>query len=82
MSVTFSEACHRPRRAFTINCATSGAHPSGSTSDNITFTLDPNDDFSSNEVCTVTVVDAQVTDTDINIAQQHGGRLRFRFHDG
>ncbi len=65
LSVTFSEAVNAPSGAFTISCATSSTHTFVlSTGDNITFTLNPDSDFTSNEVCTVTVTAAQVTDQD------------------
>jgi predicted extracellular nuclease len=64
ISVTFSEAVTVTSSSFTINCDTSGAHaftPSGGPT---TYTLDPTTDFTQGEVCTVTVVAAQVSDQD------------------
>src|SRR5204863_9234799 len=51
--------------SFTISCASSGSHTfTTSASPSTTFTLNPNVDFTFGELCTVTVVAAQVTDTD------------------
>ena len=67
ISITFSETVNAIGGAFTINCASSGAHTFvSSTSDNITYSLDPDSDFVNGEVCTVTVDDAGVTDQDSN----------------
>jgi predicted extracellular nuclease len=64
ISVTFSEPVNAPVGAFSISCVSSGAHTFVLSGGPTTFTLDPNVDFSLNEVCTVTVDDAQVTDVD------------------
>lgn len=72
IGVTFNEAVSAPDAAFTINCVSSGAHTFvSSTSDNITFTLNPDSNFASNEVCTVTVEAAQVTDSDTDDPPQN-----------
>ena len=65
VSVTFSEPVNAPAGAFSIYCANSGAHTFALSGGPTTFTLDPTVDFSQNEVCTVTVDDAQVTDVDV-----------------
>ncbi|HYI21279.1 MAG TPA: ExeM/NucH family extracellular endonuclease, partial [Candidatus Limnocylindrales bacterium] len=49
---------------FTISCNGSGAHTATYSGGPTTFTLDPDVDFSASEVCTVTVIAAQVTDQD------------------
>jgi methionine-rich copper-binding protein CopC len=63
--VNFSEPVNVSGTSFTINCASSGAHafvaPATPAS---SFTLDPTADFAQGELCTVTVVAAQVTDVD------------------
>ncbi|MDQ3009490.1 MAG: ExeM/NucH family extracellular endonuclease, partial [Acidobacteriota bacterium] len=64
LSVTFSEAVNAPAGAFSISCAMSGAHTFALSGGPTTFTLNPDTDFSQNEVCTVTVAAAQVTDVD------------------
>ncbi len=64
VSITFSEAVTAPASAFTISCASSGAHAFSLSGGPTTFTLDPTINFSSNEVCTVTVDDLQIADVD------------------
>jgi predicted extracellular nuclease len=64
VSVTFSEAVTVTTSSFQISCATSGTHAFGLSGGPTTYTLDPTTDFSSGEVCTVTVFAAQVTDQD------------------
>src|SRR6185295_17283034 len=63
----FDESVNATTSSFTISCATSGAHTfTLSASPSTSFTLNPNVDFSTGELCTVTVVAAQVTDVDAN----------------
>jgi len=63
--ITFSEPVSAPDAAFSISCAASGAHTfARSTANNITFTLNPDVNFAEGELCTVTVLAAQVTDLD------------------
>jgi methionine-rich copper-binding protein CopC len=65
ISITWTEAV--TMTAVSISCASSGSHTSVlSTSDNITWTANPNTDFVHNELCTVTVLSANVTDNDTN----------------
>ncbi|HVQ36362.1 MAG TPA: Ig-like domain-containing protein, partial [Pyrinomonadaceae bacterium] len=65
VTLNFSESVSLGATPVTISCATSGAHTFvASASPNTTFTLNPNVDFAQNELCTVTVLAAQVTDTD------------------
>ena len=66
ISITFSEPVNVTGTWFTISCATSGAHTATVTGGPTTFTLNPDTDFVANEVCTVTVLAAQVTDQDAN----------------
>jgi uncharacterized protein len=66
ISVTFSEPVNAAAGAFSISCASSGAHTFALSGGPTTFTLNPDVDFSPNEICTVTVDDAQVTDVDVN----------------
>jgi len=64
ISVTFSEPVNATESSFQINCATSGAHAFTLSGGATTYTLNPTTDFTQGEVCTVTVVAAQVTDQD------------------
>ncbi|HEV2882078.1 MAG TPA: Ig-like domain-containing protein [Pyrinomonadaceae bacterium] len=64
ISVTFSEPVTATADSFQISCATSGAHAFTLSGGATTYTLDPTTDFTQGEVCTVTVVAAQVTDQD------------------
>ena len=61
---------------FSISCATSGTHAAAASGGPVTFTLNPATDFAANEQCTVTVLAANVTDTDTddppnNMAANH-----------
>lgn len=76
VDVTFSEPVAVAGTWFTIACATSGAHTAAVTGGPTTFTLDPVADFVNGELCTVTIVAAQVTDQDAsdppdNMAADH-----------
>ena len=64
VSVTFSEAVTATSSSFQINCATSGAKTFTLSGGATTYTLDPASDFAQGEVCTVTVIAAQVADQD------------------
>ena len=64
IGVTFSEPVTTSAAAFSISCATSGAHTFGFSGASDTYSLDPDTDFVAGETCTVTVDDAGVTDTD------------------
>ncbi|HLL15706.1 MAG TPA: lamin tail domain-containing protein [Pyrinomonadaceae bacterium] len=64
ISVTFSEPVNATADSFQISCATSGAHAFTLSGGPTTYTLDPTTDFTQGEVCTVTVVAAQVSDQD------------------
>ncbi|MDX6270432.1 MAG: uncharacterized protein QOD28_1655, partial [Acidobacteriota bacterium] len=64
ISVTFSEPVTATANSFQISCATSGTHAFALSGGTTTYTLDPTTDFTQGEVCTVTVVAAQVTDQD------------------
>jgi predicted extracellular nuclease len=66
VSITFSEPVNATGSAFTISCASSGAHSATVTGGPTSFTLDPSVDFANNELCTVTVLAANVTDQDAN----------------
>src|SRR6185436_13396668 len=64
ITVTFDESVNASASSFTISCTTSGAHTFALSGGPTTWTLDPTTDFTDGETCTVTVVAAQVTDTD------------------
>jgi predicted extracellular nuclease len=64
VSVTFSEPVTATASSFQISCTTSGTHAFTLSGGPTTYTLDPTTDFTSGEVCTVTVFAAQVTDQD------------------
>jgi predicted extracellular nuclease len=67
ISITFSEAVNLDATPVTVSCATSGSHTyTVGTSDNLTFTVNPDSDFVNGEVCTVTVDDVKVHDQDAN----------------
>lgn len=66
LTINFSESVNASAASFTVSCATSGSHTYAlSSSPAASFTLDPDTDFAPNELCTVTVVAAQVTDADL-----------------
>jgi hypothetical protein len=64
VDITFSEDVSAPASAFSIACATSGAHTFALSGGPRTYTLDPDSDFARAERCTVTVSGAQVSDAD------------------
>ncbi|HEY6210928.1 MAG TPA: Ig-like domain-containing protein, partial [Vicinamibacterales bacterium] len=65
VTITWTESV--TMNAAGISCANSGSHSSVlSTSDNITWTINPDTDFAEGELCTVTILSANVTDTDTN----------------
>lgn len=74
ISVTFNEPVTATASSFTISCSVSGTHAFSLSGGPTTYTLDPTVDFTQGEVCTVTVVAAQVTDQDgtpDNMAQDY-----------
>ena len=65
VTINFSEAIHFSGSWFTISCATSGSHAANPGSNNAaSITLDPTVNFAPGETCTVTIVAAEVADTD------------------
>ena len=64
ISITFSEDVNAVADAFSISCATSGSHTFVLSGGPKTFTLNPESDFVYDELCTVTVAAAEVTDID------------------
>jgi uncharacterized protein len=69
ITINFSEPVNVTASWFTINCATSGAHTATVSGGPSSFTLDPDADFAFNDLCTVTVVAAQVNDQDTDDPQ-------------
>ena len=65
VTIVFSETVTASNASFTVVCATSGTHPFAlNMAPAISYTLNPSTDFAANELCTITVVAAQITDTD------------------
>jgi len=64
LTVTFSEAVNVSGNWFDLTCTSSGNHPATVSGGPITFTLDPDADFSVGENCTLTIYAANVTDQD------------------
>ena len=64
VAIRFSEPVSVTGSWFTISCATSGGHTAAVSGGPTTFILNPDIDFANNEVCTVTVIAAQVSDLD------------------
>ena len=62
--ITFSEPVTVAAEWFTISCDTSGPHTAMITDADPVYTLDPDTDFAAGEVCTVTVLAANVADLD------------------
>jgi len=64
VSVTFSEAVTVTSSWARLECATSGNQAFGYSGGPTTFTINPTLSFANNELCTLTVYAAQVTDQD------------------
>jgi len=64
ITVTFSEPVNVSGSWFTLSCASSGSHTATVSGGPVTFTLNPDADFVSGELCTLTVLASQVTDQD------------------
>ena len=76
VDITFSEPVTASAAAFSIVCATSGAHAFALSGGPTTYTINPATDFVSGESCMVTVDDAGVSDVDVddppdNMAADH-----------
>ena len=63
--INFSEPVTGSGGWFSIACSLSGAHTAAVTGGPAQFTLDPDVDFATDDSCTVTVVAANVVDTDL-----------------
>ena len=67
ITIKFSEPVNVTDAWYAISCTLSGSHTAvTSTSDNTTFTLGPDADFTPGESCTVTLEADYITDQDIN----------------
>ena len=65
ITVDFNEAVNVTDTWFDINCANSGAYTAIVSGGPSSFVLNPDADFTSNEVCTVTIYATQVVDQDL-----------------
>jgi predicted extracellular nuclease len=66
VTVTFSEPVHTASATFDLTCANTGAHGFTVEGGPTTYTIDPSNDFGTNELCTLTVVGAEVQDEDLD----------------
>ncbi len=64
ITIDFSENVDVTGAWFSISCGSSGPHTAIASGGPLSFTLDPDTDFVQGELCTVTVVAAQVADQD------------------
>ena len=64
LDITFSEAVNVTGDWFDLTCSTSGEHTAVISGGPTTFTLDPDVDFVSGDICTLTVFAANVADQD------------------
>lgn len=64
ITVTFSEPVTVTGDWYNISCSVSGAHTATVTDTDPVFVLDPTANFTTSEVCTVTIVAANVNDDD------------------
>jgi len=66
LGVAFSEPVDVAAGAFTLDCATSGAHALAVSGGPTAFTLDPTTDLGYSEQCTLTAHAAKISDQDTN----------------
>ncbi|HEY0377924.1 MAG TPA: ExeM/NucH family extracellular endonuclease [Pyrinomonadaceae bacterium] len=66
LTVAFNEPVNVAGSWFTISCTSSGLHTAAVSGGPISYTLNPDSDFSFSETCTVTVNASQVSDQDAN----------------
>jgi len=64
-TVTFTEPVNVNGSSFTLTCTISGSHTATISGGPMTFTINPDVDFSSDESCTLTVLASGVTDQDL-----------------
>ncbi len=68
ISITFSEAVTVTGNWYDISCTLSGTHTAVVTDTDPTFVLDPDVNFTPNDVCTVTIYGTGVNDDDLDDA--------------
>ena len=66
VEITFTEAVDVASDWVSISCSLSGAHTATVSGEPVTYTLDPDVDFTDGDACTVTVDAAGVTDQDLS----------------
>ena len=66
ITIDFDEAVNVSGSWFQISCTNTGIHTASVSGGPISFTLNPDSDFTFNEPCTVTVFATQVSDQDVN----------------
>ncbi len=66
LEITFSEDVNLGTDWFGISCASSGLHTAAVNGGPTAFSLDPDDDFVNDELCTISIFAAQVTDQDVD----------------
>jgi uncharacterized protein len=80
VDITFSEDVSVTPTAFSVSCASSGAHDVAVSGGPRTYTLDPDTDFARGERCTVTVSASEVSDADTDDPPDNmGADFRFAF---
>ncbi len=63
-AINFSEAVTPAGAWFSLNCSASGAHSAAVSGGPQNYTLDPDTDFTPGEMCSVSILAAQITDQD------------------
>ncbi|HZE68365.1 MAG TPA: Ig-like domain-containing protein [Pyrinomonadaceae bacterium] len=66
ITINFDEPVNVSGSWYQISCGTTGVHTAGVSGGPVSFTLNPDTDFTFNEPCSVTIFAAQVTDQDLN----------------
>jgi DNA/RNA endonuclease G (NUC1) len=66
ITINFDEPVNVAANWYQISCASTGLHTAAVTGGPVSFTLNPDSDFTFNEPCTVTIFATQVSDQDIN----------------
>ena len=79
ITITFNESVNVTGAWFGISCTVTGAHTATVTGGPTTFTLNPDVDFANSESCSVSIVGANVTDTDPNDPPDSAADSNFGF---
>ena len=82
ISITFNEAVTVTGSWYDISCTLSGAHTAVVTDTDPTFILDPDVNFTPNDVCTVTVYGTGVNDDDLDDATYDYMQANYSFSFG